>query len=198
MMPRMTNFGAYGKQAAAIALAGGLFLACGGESKQAESPSTCPAGTVLQGSDCLPSSSAPAAKAPDEVAPAQSDASKGAAAAPSGAAESDSAPAPAGKPPYDKDAVDAQLKRGARSVKSACGAATDDNGEANGPWGKTQASVTLGRNGHVKQVTVPAPYSGTPAGMCIVHAFDKIQFPPYAAPADVTVDWDVELVKPAK
>ncbi|MCL2448954.1 MAG: hypothetical protein FWD17_08415, partial [Polyangiaceae bacterium] len=103
-----------------------------------------------------------------------------------------------GKTPYDKDAVDAQLKRGARSVKASCGAATDESGDAAGPWGKTTASVTLGRNGHVKQVKVPAPYDGTPVGLCVVHSFDKIQFPPYASSSDVTVDWEVEVVKPKK
>jgi hypothetical protein len=58
--------------------------------------------------------------------------------------------------------------------------------------------VTLGRNGHVKQVAVPAPFDGTPVGVCVVHAFDKIQFPPYAAPGDVVVDWDIEVVKPKR
>jgi hypothetical protein len=188
----------------AIALAGGL-AACGGEAKQADSPGMCPEGTVLHGTDCLPASSD---KDPDEKMPpstassndsSSGSASGGGAASGGGPASSgDSAPSSEGKTPYDKDAVEAQLKRGARSVKASCGASTDDNGDATGPWGKTQAAVTLGRNGHVKQVAVPAPYDGTPAGLCVVHAFDKIQFPPYAASSDITVQWDVELVKPKK
>ena len=77
------------------------------------------------------------------------------------------------------------------------GASTDENGKAAGPWGTTKASVRLGRNGHVRGVEVPAPYGDKPVGTCVVHAFQNLVFPPYAAPADVVVDWDVEIVKPA-
>ena len=101
-----------------------------------------------------------------------------------------------GKTPYDKDSVEIELKRAARQVKANCGSSTDDNGTAPGPWGKTAASITLGRNGHVKGVTVPAPYDGQPAGLCAVNAFTKIQFPPYASSTDVVVEWDIEFVKP--
>jgi hypothetical protein len=168
-----------------------LIAACGGEAKQ---PGTCPEGTVLRGSDCIPTASA---KDPEELTPTSgsSDHAGGGSAKASDDTPSDSSSRGSGTP-YDKDAVEAQLKRGARSVKAACGAATDDEGQANGPWGKTTAKITLGRNGHVKDVTLPSPYEGTPVGLCVVHAFDKIQFPPYAAPSDVSVDWDVELVKP--
>jgi hypothetical protein len=150
----------------------------GGESKPPETPAT-------------------ASKDPDEVTP--SSGSTHHASTDTMPSSSDSAPSSAsasGQTPYDKDAVEAQLKRGARSVKAACGAATDDEGQANGPWGKTTAKITLGRNGHVKGVTLPSPYEGTPVGVCVLHAFDKIQFPPYAGSSDVSVDWDVELVKP--
>jgi DNA-binding NtrC family response regulator len=57
-------------------------------------------------------------------------------------------------------------------------------------------SITLGRNGHIKQVSVPAPYDGKPVGLCIAHSFDKIQFPPYAGDTDAVESWNVELVKP--
>ena len=100
--------------------------------------------------------------------------------------------------PYDRDAVEEQLKRAARQVKGNCGGATDDTGQATGPWGQTKATVTLGRNGRVKQVTVPSPYDGKPVGICIAHAFQKLIFPPYAASSVATIDWDVELVQPGK
>src|ERR1700722_534700 len=111
----------------AAALAGSV-LACGGGAKQADSPGTCPDGTVLHGSDCLPASSE---KDPDENMPApstsHSDSSSSGdsaghppASAPASAPDSDSAPAAGGKTPYDQDAVEAQLKRGARSVKASC------------------------------------------------------------------------------
>jgi hypothetical protein len=178
-----------------------VLAACGGETKQADSPGTCPEGTVLRGSDCVPPEAekdkAAAQDRAIESTPPPSPAAFSADTTPA------SAPAPAASPqvssgpvPYDKDSVEVELKRGARQVKANCGAATDDDGHATGPWGKTKATITLGRNGHIKQVTVPAPYDGKPVGLCIAHSFDKIQFPPYAGDTDAVVDWDVELVRP--
>jgi hypothetical protein len=175
--------------------------ACGGASKQADSPGTCPEGTVLRGSDCVPpEGDTDKAADQDKIV----DSTPKPAPAPAASADADQAapspppvaPSSSTKTPYDKDAVEVELKRGARQVKANCGAATDDNGQATGPWGKTKASITLGRNGHVKQVTVPPPYDGRPVGDCIAHSFDKIQFPPYAADSDAVAEWDVELVKP--
>ena len=183
-------------------------LACGGGAKGADSPGTCPEGTVLKGSDCVPSSAASHATSGDDdhasdSPPAKADkgddhastSSSSSSSASSGDSTGSPAPSSDGTP-YDKDSVEIELKRASRQVKANCGSATDDSGAAPGPWGKTSASVTLGRNGHVKQVTLPAPYDGKPVGLCVVHAFQKIQFPPYGGSADVAVDRDVELVKP--
>jgi hypothetical protein len=168
-------------------------MACGGGAKGADSPGNCPDGTVLSGSDCVPSST-PSSHASDESSSPSSDS------AGSGAASGSADPTPSGstggKTPYDKDSVEIELKRASRQVKANCGSATDDNGTAAGPWGKTTASVTLGRNGHIKDVTVPAPYDGQPDGVCAVNAFKKIQFPPYASSSDVVIPWDIEFVKP--
>jgi hypothetical protein len=176
-----------------------VLAACGGETKQADSPGTCPEGTVLRGSDCVPPEAekdkaaaqdrAIESTPPPSPAPVSADTTT--ASAPAASPQASSGPVP-----YDKDSVEVELKRGSRQVKANCGAATDDDGHATGPWGKTKASITLGRNGHIKQVTVPAPYDGKPVGLCIAHSFDKIQFPPYAADTDAVVDWDVELVRP--
>jgi hypothetical protein len=214
MMTTMIKLGAGCAGLAAAACCALALSSCGGQTKQAESPGTCPEGTVLRGSDCLPAETAsndksagdkatadkatadkPAEETPPSAPPkapaAEEHAQDHVSTAPT---QSDSAAA--GKTPYDKEAVDAQLKRGARQVKANCGAATDEEGKATGPWGKTKASITLGRNGHVKQVSVPAPYDGKPAGLCVLHSFEKIQFPPYPGESDVVVDWDVELVRP--
>jgi hypothetical protein len=199
--------------AAVGTLAGLLALAsCGGGAK---SPGTCPAGTVLKGSDCVPddasgddstSSSSGAAASGSSGASgggssggddSSTGSSGGAAASSSGGGSGDTGAA-TGKTPYDKEAVDVQLKRAARQVKGHCGSATDENGAATGPFGQTKASLVLGRNGHVKQVTVPAPYDGKPVGICVIHAFQKIVFPPYGASSDSILDWDVEIVQPGK
>jgi hypothetical protein len=181
-----------------------VLAACGGETKQADSPGTCPEGTVLRGSDCVPPEGdkdkaaaqdrAIESTPPPSPAPASTDTATPI--APTPAAQAPAQASSSGPVPYDKDSVEVELKRGARQVKANCGAATDDDGHATGPWGKTKATITLGRNGHIKQVTVPAPYDGKPVGICIGHSFDKIQFPPYAADTDAVVDWDVELVRP--
>ena len=170
-----------------------VLAACGGSPKAASSPGTCPEGTVLRGSDCVPPEGDKDKAAVQDRAMAES-ASSSPATSQSG--DRTSPPPSTGKTPYDKDAVEVELKRGARQVKANCGSATDDEGKASGPWGKTKASITLGRNGHVKQVSLPAPYDGNPVALCASHAFEKIQFPPYAGDADAIVEWDVELVRP--
>jgi hypothetical protein len=188
--------------AAAGALASVLVLVgCGGGARQADSPGTCPNGTVLRGDDCVP----PEAASPQGASrSAQSDkdetdeSSPSAPAASSQGGDDSSGGGSSGKTAYDRDAVEAELKRAAREVKASCGSATDDDGKATGPWGQTKASIVLGRNGHVKRVTVPDPYNGKPVGACIEHAFGRIVFPPYAAPSDAVVDWDIELVPPKK
>lgn len=200
--------------ASAQTLAGAFSIAalvgCGGSSKPADAPSTCPDGTVLRGADCVPpgaANDAPTEGAPSgDTTPHETKAPS--ADAPRSTAAEDkfddhpaSAPSPSdssggASTPYDRDAVEAELKRGARQVKANCGAATDDDGQATGPWGRTKATIVLGRNGHVRQVSVPAPFDGKPVGVCVVHAFDKIWFPPYANPSDVSVDWDIDVVQP--
>jgi hypothetical protein len=187
---------AMGKRMITVAAALAV-MACGGGGKGADSPGTCPAGTMLKGSDCVPSgdddSSGGGGSASDSSGGSAKGGGDGDKAAGSGGG--DSAPS-AGATPYDKEAVDVELKRAGRQVKANCGAATDEDGKASGPWGSTKVSVVLGRNGHVKQVTIPSPYDGKPVGLCVVHAFQKIQFPPYAGSTDVILDWDIEIPQP--
>jgi hypothetical protein len=173
--------------------------ACGGGAKQADSPGECPEGTVLKGSDCVPpdsagdGDSAPKKKKKMSDDDAEKNLSSGSGdTTPSGGGGGGGG----GGGTYDKEAVEAQLRRQAKQIKGSCGAATDEEGKATGPWGTAHTSVVLGRNGHVKQVSVPAPYDGKPVGICISRALQKIVFPPYAGSDDASVEWDFELVKP--
>ena len=100
------------------------------------------------------------------------------------------------KVPYDKEAVDMSLTRAARQVKDNCGAVKDDQGKLVGPWGKTTVTVNLGHNGHSKGTTLQAPFDGTPVGRCINNAFTNLIIPPFAG-GDTTVDWEIEVTKPA-
>ncbi|MDB4937311.1 MAG: hypothetical protein JWP87_4283 [Labilithrix sp.] len=98
---------------------------------------------------------------------------------------------------YDKEATEVVVKRAARQVKENCGAAKDENGKATGPWGKATLQIQLGKNGHSKGVTVPAPYQGKPTGNCVEKAFTNLTFPPWGG-ADTEITWEVELVNPAE
>jgi hypothetical protein len=178
----------------AVALA-----ACGG-GKGADSPGTCPDGTVLKGSDCVPadsagdtssSSTSSSDSAPKKRAAKSSDDDSSAA----GGGGDSTASAGSGAP-YDKDEVEAKMRRSAKQIKANCGSATDDDGKASGPWGTVHATIVLGRNGHVKDVTVPDPYNGKPVGACVARQLQKLIYPPYAGSSDSSIEWDFELVKP--
>lgn len=97
---------------------------------------------------------------------------------------------------YDKANTDIELKRAGRLVKANCGSATDSEGKPTGPWGKVTLSLTLGANGHMRGVGVPAPFTDTPPGRCIAQAFNNLHFPPWSG-ADTTIDWEVDVEKPA-
>jgi hypothetical protein len=173
------------------ALAG--LAGCGGGGKPADSPENSTGHSEKDPDELTPSSS-------NSSSSDDSSGSSGKATSGGGGSAGDT---PSGgtsgvKTPYDKDAVDVELKRAARQVKGNCGAATDENGSATGPWGKFTANITLGRNGHIKQVTVPSDYDGKPVGICVVHAFQKITFPPYAGSSDAAIDYEIEVTKPKK
>jgi hypothetical protein len=185
-------------QKALVGVAIGL-AACGG-GKGAESPGTCPEGTVLKGSDCVPAESAgDTSGGGGDDSPkkhhAKSDEDDAPKGDTSGSGGSTSGSSSSGTS-YDKDAVEAQMRRAAKQIKSNCGSATDEEGKATGPWGSVKAGIVLGRNGHVKDVTIPDPFNGKPVGTCLARALQKIQFPPYAGSSDVSIDWDFDLVKP--
>ena len=172
------------QRARAIVVAAALLGAACGTGKPAESATNdeCPAGTTKKGGDCI----APDDESGPSTAPTHRPASTG------------TALPPGEKAPYDKEAVDLVMKKAAAQVKGNCGATTDENGKALGPWGKLKVSITLARNGRVKEVAVPAPYTDKPVGKCIGLAFRNLVYPPYGAPSDVILEWEVELVPPGK
>ena len=105
-----------------------------------------------------------------------------------------------GKTPYDKDAVDVQLKRAARQIKAQLRRGDRRRtAQATGPWGTTKASVMLGRNGHVKQVTDPRPVRRQ-AGRRLRDRTRSRRSSSRRTPRPATsvLDWDIEIVKPAE
>jgi hypothetical protein len=104
-------------------------------------------------------------------------------------------PSSVGGASYDRGSIEVVLKRAARQVKANCGAATDDDGHASGPWGKAVVTVKLGHNGHSKGGTIAAPFDGKATGNCAAKAFVNLIYEPFAG-SDTDVDWPVEIVKP--
>jgi hypothetical protein len=173
-----------------------LVLACGGSNEPAKnttSSNDCPPGMTKEGGECVaPEGQGGPGKTPTTTTHTTNTGNTGSTGGTGGGTPTESG----GKVPYDKETVEMVMKRAANQVKSACGSASDENGKQNGPWGTTKIQVTLGRNGHVHGVTVPDRYADKPVGVCVQHAFQNLIYAPYAAPADVTIDWEVEIVKP--
>jgi hypothetical protein len=155
---------------------------------------------VLKGSDCVPSDSAgdtAGGGGGDEDAPKKKPHAKaGGDEDKVGGNTGESQASSTGGKGYDKDEIDAKMKRSAKQIKANCGAATDEEGKATGPWGTVHVSVTLGRNGHVKDVAIPDPYKDKPVGTCISRQLMKIIFAPYVASDDSTIEEDFEVTKP--
>ena len=186
-----------------------LASGCGGgagSDETAKNPSSgdCPAGMTKEGGECVaPSNESGPNTGSSSASSSGSGSSSGSASTSGSGSASGSGSGASGTPteektPYDKYEVNVVLTRASNQVKNNCGAATDDTGKATGPWGTAKVTITLGRNGRVHGVSVPDPYNGKPVGTCIEHAFQYVIFPPYAAPADVTVDREVELHPPGK
>lgn len=182
-----------------------VLLACGGENKpaaHASGSSDCPEGMVKEGGDCVaPEGQSGPGKAASTEEHTSTSSTSSTSTVNTNTANTANNPQPPPQQPktaYDRDAVELVLRRAANQVKGHCGQSTDDNGKANGPWGTTKVSITLGRNGHIRDITIPDPYNDKPTGRCAVQAFHNLIFPPYPASADVVIEWDVELIKPGK
>lgn len=183
---------------ALIALSISCLVACGGNKKPAEDPAGAAspsASDEIPKWDSSSESADTSRRSKNLTASAKKDDSSSSATP---------TPEPAGPPPkqrrsdeYDKEATEVVLKRAARQVKANCGSATDEDGKQSGPWGAATMKLVLGRNGHLKEVTVGAPYDGKPTGRCAIQAFSRLTYPPWAG-SDMNVDWPVEIDPPAK
>ncbi len=158
----------------------GLLVACGGDKKPAQDPSE------KSSNDEIPKWEGATNPTPEDPKPVSGTSAGAVQEAPRRRVDQ-----------YDKEGTEVALKRAARQVKDNCGQAKDENGKAVGPWGKATIQVQLGRDGHSKGTTVPAPFSGKPTGTCIERAFTNLTFPPWQG-ADAQIDWEVEVVEPGK
>lgn len=177
-------------------------VACGGAKKPATDPTAAPATTDESESTKWDSSSESADNArrsKNLSASAKRDDSGSDSTTSSASSSEPTTPSPPQKQrrsdEYDKEATEVVLKRAARQVKGNCGAATDEDGKASGPWGAAKMMLVLGHNGHMKEVSVGAPFDGKPTGRCATQAFKLLTYPPWAG-SDLTIDYPVEIVAP--
>ena len=177
-------------------------LACGGSPKQVDDASSQnSAKSDDEGAPKWDSSSSTTTPSSSSAAATDSSSSSGGDTAASGASPNGSSSstgttdtaAASNAGPHGEAEI--ALKRAARQAKANCGAAKDSDDKATGPFGKTTVTIVLGRNGHSRKVTLDSSFDGKPAGNCIVQAFTNLTYAPWAG-ADVTTQWEVELVQP--
>ena len=186
-----------------LAICGLLACACGGTKKPAADPAaTTPAAdeeTATTKWDTTSETAESARRSKSLSASSPSSRESATAPGPSSTGEQLTPSAPQKQrrsDEYDKEGTEVVLKRAARQVKANCGSATDEDGKASGPWGKGNMMLVLGHNGHMKDVSVGAPFEGKAAGRCAVQAFKLLTYPPWAG-ADMTIDYPIDIVPPS-
>jgi hypothetical protein len=97
---------------------------------------------------------------------------------------------------FDRKQVEMELKRATRSAESCPGVVAEQE-KKDHPRGDTRVSVTFQEDGTVRQISIPAPFDGTPVGDCVVRAYKAVIVPPYTG-GDQIIDWDLSLKDEAK
>jgi serine/threonine-protein kinase len=98
-------------------------------------------------------------------------------------AKLDDAPAPAPAPaaPLPPAGERGPVSRGAAlSALAAAASRAASCSNPDGPSGSARAMVTFSPDGPVTEVSLPAPFAGTPVGSCVVSAFRGAHVPPFS------------------
>ncbi len=108
---------------------------------------------------------------------------------------------------WDDKQADLELHRAAHSAETCPESVVEGDKNIDPKTGKpakgskapakpkdTKASVTLvfANDGHVKSLTVEAPYDENPVGKCVQRALNAVIVPAYQG-AEHTVDWQIDL-----
>ncbi len=108
---------------------------------------------------------------------------------------------------WDDKQADLELHRAAHSAETCPDSVVEGDKSIDPKTGKppkgskapvkakdTKASVTLvfATDGHVKSLTVGAPYDENPVGKCVQRALKAVIVPAYQG-AEHTVDWEIDL-----
>jgi hypothetical protein len=92
---------------------------------------------------------------------------------------------------FDKKQTEMELKRATRSAESCPGVVAEQE-KKDHPRGDTRVSVTFQEDGTVRQISIPAPFDGTPVGDCVMRAYKSVIVPPYTG-GDQIIDWELSL-----
>jgi hypothetical protein len=95
------------------------------------------------------------------------------------------------KKKWDKNQVELEMKRAARSAESCPGSVTEKS-----PVGTVKVSVTFGNDGHAKKATI-SEHEDTEVGKCVLRAMQSVIVPAYVGNEE-TVEWDINLKEPEK
>jgi hypothetical protein len=93
------------------------------------------------------------------------------------------------KKKWDKNQVDLEMKRAARSAETCPGSVTEQ-----APKGMAKVTVKFGNDGHVKEATIDSGYEETAVGKCVLRAMQSVIVPAYEG-SEETVEWEVDLSK---
>jgi len=101
---------------------------------------------------------------------------------------------------WDDKQADLELHRAARSAESCPESVTEDEKDKKGkkvkstkaPDTKTTVSMVFQNDGHVKSLTLTAPYDDNPVGKCVERAMKAVIVPAYTGP-EHNVEYEIDL-----
>ncbi len=96
------------------------------------------------------------------------------------------------KAKFDKKQTILELKRAARSGETCAGAVSEP-----GPTGKAMVTMTFANDGHVKDISIGAPFPETSTGKCVLNAMKAVIVPAYVGPEE-TMEWEVDVKESEK
>lgn len=90
--------------------------------------------------------------------------------------------------PFDSVQAKLELRRASGSAHTCVDVVQAENM----PKGEADVTIVFGRDGGVRDVTLSAPFAGSPLEECVLNAYRAVIVPPFDQP-EHTVSWRVDL-----
>lgn len=90
--------------------------------------------------------------------------------------------------PFDAEQAKLELRRATRSAHTCVEVVQGENL----PKGEADVTITFGRDGGVRDVSIGSPFAGSPLEECVLNAYRAVIVPPFAE-SEHTVSWRVDL-----